>query len=123
MDEIKKNMKQVKADEAKIKALQADIRSAKAGNFRIMKVGTRSLEKILDIINRQKAEIERLNKCVMSEEQVRECCVGIIQVTREQAVKDTVEEIINVLDCFNRFGNNTYAIKLIKTRYGIEVGL
>lgn len=34
--------------------------------------------------------------------------------------KATATEIINLLEGFNKNGGNTYAIKLIKTRYKIE---
>jgi hypothetical protein len=81
---------------------------------------------VLDLIYRlqdengkQKAEIERLNKCVMSEVQVRKCCADIIQETRTQAVKDTAKEILLWLI------EHTFESCIVETyfreRFGVEV--
>jgi predicted kinase len=64
-------------------------------------------------IREQKAEIERLNKCVMSEVQVRKCCEDIIQETMKQTVKDMGKEI------YKRVTDN---LKMwLRERYDVEV--
>lgn len=78
----------------------------------------------LRTIAEQKAEIERLNGCVMSEEQVRKCCADIIQETIAQANKDTAKECYEV---FKFYKQNYYDIPLdlvardIEEKTGVEV--
>jgi hypothetical protein len=75
----------------------------------------RKFDDLQELCIEQKAEIERLNKCVMSEEQVRKCCADIIQETRTQAVKDTAKEI------YNEIGDNDILVITTQEYGSIEV--
>lgn len=66
-----------------------------------------------EVIADQNAEIERLNKCVMSEVQVRKCCEDIIHETIKQTVNDMGKEI---------YKRVTDSLKMwLRERYDVEV--
>lgn len=74
---------------------------------------TKQVEKLTNEKAEQEAEIERLNKCVMSEVQVRKCCEDIIQDTMKQTVNDMGKEI------YKRVTDN---LKMwLRERYDVEV--
>lgn len=77
-------------------------------------------------VDEQKAEIERLNNCVMSEEQVYKCCADIIQDTMSKAEKKAAKEIIQWIKLNGTLGYGGYVIhdstiEQICKKCGVEV--
>ena len=65
-------------------------------------------------VDERENEIDRLEKVVYDQaEQYWDC--------KEKAVKDTAKEIAKYLLINDEFGDCSYAVELIKQRYGVEV--